>query len=111
MSEYVTAFAMAAVVSATALFSLYTVWNVSKYGVFSGPYFLIFELHTEIYVVNLRVKSECGKLQNRKNSIFGYFSRSVIYCFLTVDLRCYALIILNVKSYLLGETHTKIGSL
>ena len=27
----------------------YTVWKVFKYGVFSGPYFLVFGLNTLIY--------------------------------------------------------------
>ena len=32
----------------------------------------------EIYKnsVSLRIRSECGKIQTRKNSIFGHFSRS-----------------------------------
>ena len=30
-------------------------WKVSKYGVFSGPYFPVFELNTGIYSVNLRI--------------------------------------------------------
>ena len=38
-----------------------TVWNVSKYGVFSGPYFPAFGLNTE-------------KIRTRKNSVFGLFS-------------------------------------
>ena len=29
----------------------YTAWKVSKYGVFSGPYFPVFGLNTEIYSV------------------------------------------------------------
>ena len=32
-----------------------TAWKVSKYGVFSGPYFPVFGLNTEIYFVNLRI--------------------------------------------------------
>ena len=36
-----------------------TVWNVSKYGVFSGPYSVGMQENTD-----------------RKNSIFGHFSRS-----------------------------------
>ena len=44
-----------------------TVWKVSKYGVFSGPYFPVFR-------VNLRIQSEYRKIRTRKNSIFGYFS-------------------------------------
>ena len=43
-----------------------TAWKVSKYGVFSGPYFPAFDLNTEIYSVNLRIQSECGKIWTRK---------------------------------------------
>ena len=39
-------------------------WKVSKYRVFSGPYFLEFRLNTG---------SELGKIQTRKNSVFGHF--------------------------------------
>ena len=35
---------------------------MSKYGVFSGPYFAVVRM---------------GKIQARKNSVFGHFSRSV----------------------------------
>ena len=35
---------------------------MSKYGVFSGPYFPAFELNTERYGVSLRVQSECGDI-------------------------------------------------
>ena len=49
-----------------------------KYGVFSGPYFPVFWLNTEI--VNLRIHSvfspNTGQLWTRKNSLFGHFSRS-----------------------------------
>ena len=34
---------------------------MSKYGVFSGPYFPVFGLNAEIYGVNLRIQSEYGK--------------------------------------------------
>ena len=37
------------------------VWKVSKYGVFPGLYFPAFALNTDIYSVNLRIQSECGK--------------------------------------------------
>ena len=56
-----------------------TAWKVSKYGVFSGPYFPVFGLNTEIYSVNLRIQSKYRKLRTRKNSIFGHFSRSNTY--------------------------------
>ena len=55
----------------------YTVWNVSKYEVFSGPYFAAFGQNTERYFVYLGIQSECGKIRTRKNSVFWYFSRSV----------------------------------
>ena len=54
-----------------------TAWKVSKYGVFSGPYFPAFGLNTEIYSVNLRIQSEYRKIRTRKTSVFGHFSRSV----------------------------------
>ena len=56
----------------------YTAWKVSKYGFFSGPYFLVFGLNMEIYKVNLRIQSKYRKIQTRKNSVFGHFSRSAM---------------------------------
>ena len=50
---------------------------MSKYGVFSGPYFPVFALNMERYEVSLRIQSECGKIRTRKNSVSGHFSRSV----------------------------------
>ena len=50
-------------------------WKVSKYWVFSGLYFPVFRLNTEIYSVNLRIQSKCRKIRTRKNSVFGHFSR------------------------------------
>ena len=44
----------------------FTVWNMSKYGVFSGPYFPAFGLNTERYFVSLRIQSECRKIRTRK---------------------------------------------
>ena len=38
-----------------------TAWKVSKYGVNSGPCFLVFGLNTEIYSVNLRIQSKYRK--------------------------------------------------
>ena len=49
---------------------------MSKYGVFSVPCFPVFRLNTEIYLVNLSIKSECGKKGTRKNSLFEHFLRS-----------------------------------
>ena len=50
-----------------------TTWKVSKYGVFSGPYFPVLGLNTEIYGVNLRIYR---KIRTRKYSVSGHFSRS-----------------------------------
>ena len=54
-----------------------TAWKVSKYGVFSGPYFPVFGLNTEIYFVFLRIQCEYRKIRTRKNYVFKHFSRSV----------------------------------
>ena len=61
----------------------FTAWKVSKYGVFSGPYFPTFGLNMERYGVSLRIQSEFGKIRTTKNSAFGHFSRSVIVCHLS----------------------------
>ena len=55
---------------------LITAWKVSKYGVFSGPYFSVFELNMKIHGVNLPIQSKYGKILTRKNSVFGHFLRS-----------------------------------
>ena len=55
---------------------MHTASKVSKYGVFSGPYFLAFRLNRERYSVSLRIQSECEKMRIMKNSVFGHFSRS-----------------------------------
>ena len=60
-----------------------------KYWVFSGPYFSIFGLNTEIYSGNLRIESKCRKIRTRKNSLFGHFSRSeteLFFCYQTFSL-------------------------
>ena len=44
-------------------------WKVSKYRVFSNPYFPAFALNTEIYSVNLRNQSEYRKIRTRNNSV------------------------------------------
>ena len=45
---------------------------MSKYGDFSGKYFHVFGLSTEIYSLNIRIKSKYWKIQNRKNSVFRH---------------------------------------
>ena len=39
---------------------------------FSGPYYPVFRLNTEIYSVNLLIQYEYGKIQTRKNSYNSY---------------------------------------
>ena len=56
---------------------------MSKYAVFSGPYFPVFGMNTEIYAVNHHFHSEYRKVRTRKNSVFGRFSRSVNHIFRT----------------------------
>ena len=46
---------------------------MSIYGVFPGPYFPVFGLNTEICRINFCIQSESGKMQTRKNSVFGHF--------------------------------------
>ena len=53
-----------------------TVYKVSKYWGFSGVYFPVFGLNTEIYSANLHIQTECRKMRTRKNSVFEQFSRS-----------------------------------
>ena len=52
----------------------YIGWKVSKYRDFSGQYFPVFGLSTEIYSVVLRIQCEYRKIWTRKNSVFGHFN-------------------------------------
>ena len=49
---------------------------MTKYGVFSDPYFPVFGLNTEIYSIYLRIQSKYRKIRTRKTSVCGQFSRS-----------------------------------
>ena len=55
------------------------------YGVFFWSVFSVFWLNTDIYIVNIRIQSEYGKMRTTKNSIFGHFLHSVTLqdCILT----------------------------
>ena len=46
---------------------------MSKYGVFSGPYFPAFVQNTERYGVSLRIQSKCGKYGPEKTPYFDTF--------------------------------------
>ena len=82
-----------------------TAWKVSKYGVFSGPYFPALGLNTERYSVSLHIQSECRKIWTKKNSVFGHFSRSA-----TLNKECTNKITWKLRSllpiawHLLGRT-------
>ena len=68
------------------LASNYTAWKVSKYRVFSGPYFPVFGLNTETGSVNLPIQSQYRKIRTRKNSVFGhavYFCKKFFHRYLT----------------------------
>ena len=52
---------------------VYLVSKVSKFKVFSGLYFPIFELNTDIYSLSLRSQYEYWKIQTRKTSNSGTF--------------------------------------
>ena len=49
---------------------------MSKYGVFSCSCFPVFWLNAKVYSVNIRIKSEYGKIRTKKNSVFGDFPHS-----------------------------------
>ena len=66
--------------------------------------FSLFGLNTEIYSVNLRIKSEYGKIRTRKNSGFGRFSRS------ERSVRCIensSLFLCKISKRKSGEKHKK----
>ena len=50
-----------------------TARKMSKYEAFSGRYFPIFGLNTEICGVNLQVQLKYGKIRTRKKSVFEFF--------------------------------------
>ena len=44
-------------------------WKVSEYGLFTGSYFLIFRLSTEIYRIDFRIHSNNGKYRPEKSPL------------------------------------------
>ena len=54
---------------------------------FSGPFFPAFGLNMERHSVSLRIQSECGKIRNRKNSVFAHFSRSGAISLFSIPLK------------------------
>ena len=53
-----------------------TEWKMSKYGVFSGPYFTVFWLNTDIYEVNsIRIRENTDQKKLRISSLFAQCTR------------------------------------
>lgn len=50
----------------------YTLLKSVQFAVFHSPYFPLFELITDIYIVDIRIQSGYGKTQTRKRSKFGH---------------------------------------
>ena len=76
------------ILSLGSVFLTITAWKVSKYGFFSDPYFPVFGLNTEIYILNLDTsRSEWGRkytfltiflsTYEQFDSIFFFFSGRV----------------------------------
>ena len=67
------------------MINIHTAWEVSKYGIFSGPYFPVFGMNTKIYFVNLRIPSEYKKTRPEKTPYLDTFhavSKLAFYLFL-----------------------------
>ena len=62
-------------------FEIVTAREMTKYGVFSGPYFPVFGINTEIYEVNLCIQSKYGKIRTRRKPVFEHFLRSMFIFF------------------------------
>ena len=69
---------------------------------FSCPYFPAFGLNMVRYEVSFRIQSECRKIQTRKNSVFGHFSRGASSGFCKSVL-CFVLV--NFKGFQLSFVH------
>ena len=65
--------------SFSVIVATFTAWKLSTCRVFSGLYFPVFGLNTEIYGVSLCIQFEYRKIQTRKISVFGHFSCSVCW--------------------------------
>ena len=107
---------------------IYTVWKVSKYRVFSGPYFPIFvNLCIQCKYRKIRIRKNSTRLRSkhklfctnsfvlvhlsaknftRKNSVFGRFSSSAIMCYLTSF--SYILPSVTVKNIRRGHAQHKV---
>ena len=86
---------------------VWTSWKVSKYRVFSGPYFSVLGLNTEIYGVNLYSQSEYRKMRTRKTLYLDTFhARCLISLWLKKRLIYSASIIGSNKRDVFGRSLT-----
>ena len=64
----------------------FTAWKVSKYGVFSGPYFPVFRLNSKIYGENHCIQSEYRKIHTRKKiCIWTLFKQCLLEVWLYLE--------------------------
>ena len=66
---------------------------------FSGPYFPAFGLNTDIYSVNLRIQSKCGKIRTRKTRNTDTFYAVVFSLLKTYRSRSICIFIRNLNIY------------
>ena len=71
ISVFSVALLMFRLFSSLRIFS--TAWKVSKYGVFSDPYFPAFGLNLGRYGVSLHIQHQCGKIRTTKNPYLDTF--------------------------------------
>ena len=65
-------------------------WKVSKYGVFSGPYFPAFGLNTERYGISPYSVRMRENTDQKKRRIFGHLTHCVAQLFNELRLKCYS---------------------
>ena len=79
---------------------VFTAWKVFKYEVISGLYFPTCGLNTEIYFINLRIQSECGKIWTRNNCLDTF--HKVIFCANVFEFWDLPFIIFMITNFLLN---------
>ena len=61
--------------------------RMSRFGGFSGPYFPVFGVNTEIYRVTTRINSEYSKIRTRKTPKLDFFRLVINFSNLLFILR------------------------
>ena len=65
---------------------IHSTWKVYKFWASSGPCFLVFRLNTDIYVINLRIQFEYGKIRTGQTPNLETFLAVIIQLFLLLYL-------------------------